>query len=82
MAAGAVPVSTNVGTISDFIENRKSGLLVSPGDAEALSNAILELINNDELYNRMREALLIMREEYRFEKVSDLWDHWIKEIKK
>ena len=81
MAAGAVPVSTNVGTISDFIENRKNGLLVPPGDAGALSDAVLELINNDKLYNRMRESLLVMREEYRFEKVADLWSGWFKKMR-
>ena len=82
MAAGAVPVSTNVGTISDFIKHNEHGLLIPSGDAAALASAISELITNKKLYHRLRESVLNLREEYRFEKVSELWDRWIKEIKK
>jgi glycosyltransferase involved in cell wall biosynthesis len=77
VAAVAIPVSTNVGTIAEFIEHGKNGLLVPPGDAEALASAIFELITNKKSYHRMRESVLNLREEYRFEKVSGLWASWV-----
>ena len=81
MAAGAVPVSTNVGTISDFIDHGKHGLLVPVGDSIALSDAIMELITDEALYNRIQKAILVLREEYRFEKVSALWSRWFEKMK-
>jgi glycosyltransferase involved in cell wall biosynthesis len=81
MAAGAVPVSTNVGTISDFIDHGKHGLLVPAGDSMALSDAIMELINDKALYSRIQKAILVVREEYRFEKVAALWSGWFEKMR-
>lgn len=77
MAAGAVPVSTNVGTIADSIDNGITGLLVPPGDSKALAESILRLMGEEQLYNRMRTAVLAKREEFRFENVSRMWSKWI-----
>lgn len=49
-AAAARPtVATRVDGIPDAIEDGKSGILVEPGDYEELSQALVELLRNDEL---------------------------------
>jgi glycosyltransferase involved in cell wall biosynthesis len=82
IVSGAVPVSTNVGTIADIIEHGKQGLLSPPGDAQALGENILRLITDKDLYMRMRSEVLKMRNEFCFENVSELWTTWIGEMER
>jgi glycosyltransferase involved in cell wall biosynthesis len=46
MAAGKPVVASRVGGIPDLVKDEKTGLLVPPGDARALANAILRLVKN------------------------------------
>jgi glycosyltransferase involved in cell wall biosynthesis len=49
MASGAAVVSTRVSGIPELIEHEHSGLLVDPGDAEALATALRRLLQDDAL---------------------------------
>lgn len=53
MAAQVPIVATNVGGIPEIVEDKKDGLLVEPRDAEALAKAILTLLNNKALREKM-----------------------------
>src|SRR5262249_17859361 len=53
MAAGRAIVASNVGQITDFVKHGETGLLVPPGDAARLANAIRQLAGNAAL----RESL-------------------------
>ena len=44
MVAGAPVIASQVGGIPDLIRDRKSGILVPPGDPQALAGAIMELM--------------------------------------
>ena len=46
MAAGVPIVATGVGGVPELVEDGVSGLLVDPGDAPGLSNAVLRLLND------------------------------------
>jgi glycosyltransferase involved in cell wall biosynthesis len=46
LAAGKAVVATRVGGIPELISDGGSGLLVPPGDAEALSRALQVLLQN------------------------------------
>ncbi|MCE5249114.1 glycosyltransferase family 4 protein [bacterium] len=56
MAAGAVPVSVKVGGTSDVIEDGVSGILVPPENAEAIADAVCGLLEDNALYNRLRDS--------------------------
>ena len=45
-AAGVPVVATRVGGVTEIIEHEKTGLLVLPKDIEAMSDAVLRILNN------------------------------------
>lgn len=53
MAYGIPVVATNVGGIPEVVENEKTGLLVPPGNADNLADAIINLLRNKELRTTM-----------------------------
>jgi len=56
MACGVPVVATSVGGIPDVIEDRVNGLLVEPGQPDALARAIVAILTDDALRSRLREA--------------------------
>jgi glycosyltransferase involved in cell wall biosynthesis len=56
LAAGAVPVTTGVGAIPDVVQDRVHALLVPPGDAPALADAIARLDDDRAMLDRMARA--------------------------
>ena len=56
MASGLPVVSTNVGSISDYVENGKHGFLVEPGNPRALAESLSILASDKELRERMGAA--------------------------
>jgi glycosyltransferase involved in cell wall biosynthesis len=53
MAAGKPVISTRVGAVAQLITSDEIGLLVEPGDVQALSAAILRVLENHELAFRL-----------------------------
>jgi glycosyltransferase involved in cell wall biosynthesis len=53
MACGAVAVGSRIGGIPNVIEDGKSGVLVTPGDAQDLARAINRLLDNSALRERL-----------------------------
>ncbi len=53
MAAQLPIVATNVGGIPEIVEDRKTGMLVEPKDADLLAKNILMLINNKPLREKL-----------------------------
>lgn len=56
MAMGVPVVSTTVKGIPELVEHGKSGLLVPPGDAEALGNALRRLLLDADYRNKLSVA--------------------------
>ena len=53
MAAGLPVVTTNVGGIPDLVHNDIEGIVVEPGDAAALAEAILSILLDSKLGERL-----------------------------
>ena len=65
MSYGIVPITTPVGGIPDVVESGKTGILIAPGDEDALLEAIRSLLNNSNLYNHLSDkAKQIICNEY------------------
>lgn len=56
MAHGLPAVSTNVGAIPEIVEHGTNGMLVPPGDADALAQALASLIGSDETRSHLGAA--------------------------
>src|ERR1051326_2913552 len=56
MAASKPVIATTVGGIPKIVQEEKTGLLVNPGDASALRNAIARLLGDGDLCRRIAAA--------------------------
>ncbi len=53
MAFGKAVVATNVGCLPEYVQDGITGILVPPQDEEKLAQAIIRLLENDELRTRL-----------------------------
>jgi glycosyltransferase involved in cell wall biosynthesis len=63
MAAGCPVVATRVGGLPDLINDGETGYLVPPGDAQAVSAAMLRLLREPEMARRMGQTARTMVQE-------------------
>jgi len=72
MACGLPVVATNVGGNSDLIQDGHNGLLIPPRDSISLTKALLELIENEELAQRLgKQARVTVEEHYAMNHIVD-----------
>jgi len=55
MIGGAVPIVSDSGGSPELIERGKSGFVVPPGEAQPITDRIVELYDDRELHQRMSE---------------------------
>lgn len=77
MAAGAIPISTPVGSIPDYIRHGENGLLFPLGDPQSLADCILDLMTNKAMYETLRKGVVDSRQGFSFDRVSLMWSDWI-----
>ena len=82
MARGLPCISTNCGGggAAALIKNGKNGLLVPCSDPEALANAMIELVSNDDLRNRLGKSAYCINDTLDFNTVIDSWEAAINKI--
>jgi glycosyltransferase involved in cell wall biosynthesis len=80
MCCGLVPVSAPVGAIPDIITDGENGLLFENSDAGALAECIDRLIDDQGLYDRLREKVIEQRLRFSHEAITPLWDKWLGEL--
>jgi glycosyltransferase involved in cell wall biosynthesis len=56
MACGSVPIYSDVGSIGEWITPGENGMLVPPGDSQALAAAILEILAQPEEWWRQAQT--------------------------
>lgn len=79
LACGVPTIGSNVGGIPEIVRDGKTGILVPPGDSQALGQAIITLLGDLKLRALMaRESRLVALEEYSFKiqarRYSDLYE--------
>jgi glycosyltransferase involved in cell wall biosynthesis len=71
-ASGRPVIATKVGDIPEIVEHRHNGLLIEPGDAQTLSGAITEFIDDAKLAARCAaNGLRYATEHFSFDKMMD-----------
>jgi glycosyltransferase involved in cell wall biosynthesis len=72
-ASGRPVVATKVGDIPEIIEHRHNGLVLEPGDAEALAAAILEFVADPKLAAQCAaNGLQYAREHFSFDRMMEI----------
>ena len=56
MATGVPVVATDVGAVADVVRSEETGLLVPPGDPDALAGALRRVLTDRPLADRLRQA--------------------------
>lgn len=69
IAAGAVPVVSNVGGLPEIIQDEVNGLLVPPDDPKALTCAIIRLLKNPDLMDKLRTNGRVTLEKFSHEEM-------------
>ena len=65
-------IVSSVGSIPEVVDHGKTGLLVPPGDAKALAEAIIELLKDDRLREEMgNNAFAKMEQELSWDKIAE-----------
>ncbi len=64
MAAGAVVVAANSGGTAEIIVDGESGLLIPPKDPARLAEAVVKMLNDDNLATKLREGGIERAKQY------------------
>jgi glycosyltransferase involved in cell wall biosynthesis len=56
MLAQRPVIASRAGGVVEIVEDNVSGLLIEPGDAQALANSVTALLADSSLYDRLAEA--------------------------
>jgi glycosyltransferase involved in cell wall biosynthesis len=76
MAAGCPVVATRVGGLPDLIDDRRTGRLVPPRDAQALASVVLELLRNPEAARELgQNAKEVVRKRFTLMRLIRDMDH-------
>lgn len=70
MSLGTPVVATNVGGVRDWLQNKKNGLLVKPGDPAQLSEAIASLLGDIKLQSQLSKYARESANEFTTEKFT------------
>lgn len=71
MAAGTPVVGTEVGGIPQQVTHGEQGLLIPPNDVPALTDAIVELLSNDEKRARLGRAAKLRANDFAWTRIAE-----------
>ncbi|MBI2252654.1 MAG: glycosyltransferase family 4 protein [Armatimonadetes bacterium] len=70
MATGAPVIATRVDGVPELISHLENGYLVAPDNEESLAAAILNLLENPQKLNKIKESAFIKVKSFSFEKMA------------
>lgn len=71
MACGVPIVASNIGGIPDIVKDGENGLLVQPKNTEALANAIIYLLENEDMKKKLGLNGKMKVKNYSWEKIAE-----------
>jgi len=82
MACGTPVVATRVGGIPEIVKDGENGLLVPPKDPDALADAIIYLLENEDVRKKMRKNAGEEVENYSRERIAEMTEEVYKSLVK
>jgi len=73
MGAGLPAVVTNISGSQDMVQTGENGFVLEPGDAEGMAEALLQLVQDEPLRERMRQTALEKSKLYSWDRISRLY---------
>ena len=80
MARGVPIVASKIGGVPDVVKDGENGLLVQPKDSEALADAIIYLLENEDVRERMGKNGRKKVEDYSWEKIAEETEKVYKDV--
>lgn len=80
MACGTPIVASNIGGVPDVIEDGEDGLLVAPRNTAKLADAIIRLLEDRSLRNRIERSALTKVKEYSWKHVANMTEEVYREL--
>ena len=80
MACGVPIVSSTIGGIPAVVRDGENGLLVPPKDSEALADAIIYLLGNEDVREKMGKSGRKKVEDYSWEKIAEMTEKVYEEL--
>ncbi len=80
MALGKPVIATSVGAVPEIVRDGVDGILVPPGDVDALAEAMGRLMSDDGLRHRLASRTCEVLERFGLEKVMAMWEELIAEV--
>ncbi|KYH28528.1 MULTISPECIES: glycosyltransferase family 4 protein [Clostridium] len=83
MAAGCPVIASDIGGFSEIIRHGINGLKFMSGSTTSLKDSLLEVLNNTELANKLREnGLKSVKENYSWKQIAELTTEVYKQVLK
>jgi glycosyltransferase involved in cell wall biosynthesis len=72
----SVPVvASEIGGITDIVQHDRTGILVRPGDDDALADALTRVLSSEALSRRLGESgRQLLRETFNWDRIVDRWE--------
>jgi glycosyltransferase involved in cell wall biosynthesis len=70
-ATGVPVISTNVGGLTEMIEEGKTGYVIAPGDPEAIADAVSKCFKNDNYKKMSQNARRAATEQFNWKKIAE-----------
>jgi glycosyltransferase involved in cell wall biosynthesis len=78
MASGTAVVTTDCGGVRDYAVDGYNSLVVSPGNPEAVANAAIEILGNDNLRDRLIRGGVETARQWTWDRVVDKFEEAIR----
>jgi glycosyltransferase involved in cell wall biosynthesis len=81
MACGVPPVVSNVGDVTDAVEDGVNGIVIdNPLDINGFTNAIISLLREEGLYQKVSQNARMVRDKYCYESATKCWNEILNSI--
>jgi glycosyltransferase involved in cell wall biosynthesis len=80
MAMGTAPLVSDVGDLHSYVQDGQAGVVIGPGNVEALASALIELLQDEERRVRIaKEAWRLAWGDHSWQTRTEVWTVFLSE---